>query len=132
MSEQNFPTIGSVTWRDLTVDNAEEIKDFYQQVIGWTATPHDMGDYNDFDIHAPETGEVVAGICHARGENANIPPAWLMYIVVADVEVSARMCVELGGQVVDGPRPMGDHLFCVICDPAGAVAALFSQKPAEA
>src|SRR5207237_1350454 len=57
-----------------------------------------------------------AGICHARGENARVPPQWLIYIAVADVAASAARCEALGGRVLDGPRPMGSHQFCVIQD----------------
>ena len=119
-----LPPVGSVVWQDLTVPNAPELRDFYCQVVGWTYTDHDMGDYNDYNITMPEGGHTVAGICHARDSNANVPPQWLVYIVVEDVGESARRCVELGGQVVDGPREMGGQTFCVIQDPAGAVAAL--------
>jgi uncharacterized protein len=115
--------IGTIAWRDLTVNNAEEIKDFYCNVVGWEASPHDMGDYNDFDIKTPE-GETVTGICHAKDTNANIPPQWLMYVKVANVKKSAEICVENGGKVLDGPRMMGQMLFCVIQDPAGAVIAI--------
>ena len=119
-----LPPVGSVVWQDLTVPNAPELRDFYCQVVGWTYTDHDMGDYNDYNINMPEGGHTVAGICHARDSNVNVPPQWLVYIVVEDVGESARRCVELGGQVVDGPREMGGQTFCVIQDPAGAVAAL--------
>ncbi|MCA9297012.1 MAG: hypothetical protein KC983_10855, partial [Phycisphaerales bacterium] len=69
-------------------------------------------------------GECVAGLCHARGSNAGIPPAWLMYIHVDDVEKAAKQCVEHGGTVLDGPRRMHCQMFCLFRDPAGAVAAL--------
>jgi len=121
------PPIGSVMWRDLTVPDAEAVKDFYCQVAGWRAEPHGMGDYADFNIIAPDTGETVAGICHARGINANLPAQWLIYITVEDAAASAERCRELGGQILDGPREMGGGTVCVIRDPAGAVAALFSQ-----
>jgi predicted enzyme related to lactoylglutathione lyase len=49
-----------------------------------------------------------------------------MYITVADVDASAQRCQELGGKVLDGPRPLAGGRFCVIQDPAGAVAALFT------
>jgi predicted enzyme related to lactoylglutathione lyase len=124
VSEDKKPEPGSIVWRDLTVEAAEAVKDFYCEVVGWRASPHDMGDYADFDIRAAGSGEVVAGICHARGTNAKLPPQWLVYIVVESVEESARRCVELGGEVLDGPRPMGKSPFCIIRDPAGAVAAL--------
>ena len=68
----------------------------------------------------------MAGICHARGSNANLPAQWLMYVVVEDVEASARHCVELGGELLDGPRELGGGRFCVIRDPAGAVCALYT------
>ena len=125
MTTPEQPRIGSIVWQDLTVPNASEVRDFYCQVVGWTYTDHDMEEYNDFNINLPGTAETVAGICHARGTNANIPPQWLVYISVADVAESARRCEELGGKVIDGPRTMGGATFCVIQDPAGAIAALF-------
>jgi predicted enzyme related to lactoylglutathione lyase len=95
--------------------------------VGWEAADHDMGEYADYDINLPGTGDTVAGICHARGPNASIPPQWMIYIVVEDVEESARRCREAGGEVVDGPRMMGASAFCVIRDPAGAVAGLIQR-----
>ncbi|MDE2780542.1 MAG: VOC family protein [Chloroflexota bacterium] len=119
-----LPPPGSIAWQDLTVPNAPEILDFYCQVVGWTYTDHDMGDYADYNINLADGGPAVAGICHARGSNAGIPPQWLVYIVVEDVGQSAQKCVDLGGKLIDGPRDMGGQSFCVIQDPAGAVAAL--------
>jgi len=127
MSTKEEPAIGDIFWTDLTVKNAAEIKEFYSQVVGWSASPHDMGGYHDFDIKTPAEGQIVAGICHARDSNANLPAQWLIYISVENVDESARRCQELGGRIVDGPRAMGKSRFCVIQDPAGAVAALISQ-----
>lgn len=124
VGETKMAQVGSIAWHDLTVKNAEAVKDFYCKVVGWTASPLDMGGYADFCMQPPG-GETVAGICHARGVNAKIPPQWLIYITVADVEESAKRCMELGGKVLDGPRTVGNGRFCVIQDPAGAVAALW-------
>lgn len=117
--------IGHVAWQDVTVDDAEGLRQFYCEVVGWRSEAVDMGGYADFSMLAPG-GECVAGVCHARGVNAGLPRQWLIYITVADVERSAARCVELGGRVLDGPRGMGERRFCVIQDPAGAVAALIS------
>jgi predicted enzyme related to lactoylglutathione lyase len=114
---------GAILWRDLTVADAPGVAEFYHAVVGWEMSPHDMGDYHDFDVTQPG-GDVVAGICHARGENAHIPPQWLLYVKVADVAASAEAARAAGGAIVDGPRPMGASTFCVIRDPAGAVLAL--------
>lgn len=128
MPDSKQAAVGSVTWRDLTVKDAEAVKDFYSKVVGWKSSPVDMGGCNDFNMNLPSSGETVAGICHARGPNAKLPPQWLIYITVADVDESAKRCVELGGKIIDGPRAMCEYRFCVIEDPAGAVAALTSRK----
>ena len=124
MTEPEQPSTGSIVWHDLTVPNAGEIRDFYAGVVGWESMEHDMGGYSDFGMNQPSGGDTVAGICHARGPNANLPAQWLIYIRVADVDASAERCRELGGTVLDGPREIGEERFCVIRDPAGAVAAL--------
>lgn len=118
--------IGVIEWCDLTVDAAENVKDFYCGVVGWESSAASMGDYDDFNINLPQSGNTIAGICHARGGNSNLPAQWLMYVRVSDADASATRCEALGGRVLDGPRSMGSGLFCVIQDPAGAVLALVS------
>jgi predicted enzyme related to lactoylglutathione lyase len=117
--------VGTVAWADLTVEDAGTLKDFYSEVVGWKASPVDMGEYSDFNMLPPGSEEPAAGICYARGMNADLPAQWLMYIVVADLDRSVARCLELGGKVVAGPRGEGAR-FCVIQDPAGAVVALYS------
>lgn len=117
---------GSIGWTDLTVPDADALRDFYTRVTGWKAEPLSMGDYSDY-VMVSSAGEGAAGICHARGPNAKVPPQWLIYIVVEDVDRAVAECVALGGQVIDGPRPMAGGRFCVIRDPAGAVCALYKS-----
>jgi uncharacterized protein len=114
---------GEIVWTDLTIDNATDVKEFYERVVGWKSSPLSMGTYDDYLI---KTGDekVVAGICHARGSNANLPAQWLVYVAVEDVTASAAACEALGGKLLDGPRKMNGKDFCVIQDPAGAVMAL--------
>jgi predicted enzyme related to lactoylglutathione lyase len=113
-----------MVWCDLTVENADDVRDFYAQVTGWQFTRHEMGEYEDYCMNPPGDDAPVAGICHAQGPNANVPPQWLIYITVENVEASIGRCVDLGGKIVDGPRTIGDKPFCVIQDPAGAVLAI--------
>ena len=118
--------VGSIGWTDLTVDDAEEIRKFYSAVVGWKADPVDMGGYNDFNMMTPASGEVVAGVCHAKGGNTGLPTQWIMYVTVEDIEVSAEKCKQLGGKILTGPTgSAGKERTCVIQDPAGAVMALY-------
>jgi predicted enzyme related to lactoylglutathione lyase len=123
MAEENKPKAGSIGWHDLTVADADKIRDFYRDVAGWQAQALDMDGYSDY-VMMPEGGEPATGICHARGVNADIPPVWLMYIVVEDLEASIKKCTDLGGNILKGPTG-GGHNFCVIQDPAGAICALY-------
>ena len=127
MSNSETPPVGTIGWHDLTVNDAdaEKVRDFYSKVAGWTATPLSMGGYNDFIMTGAGSPEPVAGVCHARGPNVDLPRQWLMYIIVEDVDRSAEQCVELGGEILTGPRGLSGGRFCVIRDPAGAVCALY-------
>ena len=69
MSDENV-NVGKVAWRDLTVRDAVEIRDFYKGVVGWESSAVEMDDYSDFNMISPSDGEAAAGICHARGTNA--------------------------------------------------------------
>ena len=119
------PSFGKVVWHDLTVPDAKGVAAFYEHVVGWTPSDHDMGDYVDY-VMQDAKGSGVAGVCHARGTNANVPPQWLLYVQVPCVETAAAQARAHGGAVIDGPREMGGHKFCVVRDPAGAVLALLS------
>jgi len=128
VSEQK-PAVGAVTWFDLTVDDAESVRDFYSAVVGWEPKPVPMGDYDDFSMNSPETGDPMAGVCFARGANAQLPPLWMIYVNVEDIEESTRRCVELGGKLVTEIRTMGSFgRFCAIEDPAGATMSLFEPS----
>ncbi|MCH9028080.1 MAG: VOC family protein [Bacteroidetes bacterium] len=128
MSDQEKPEIGSVSWFDLTVPNAEEVRDFYSKVIGWKSEPVPMakGEYEDYNMKAPESDLTVTGVCHAKGVNADLPARWLLYITVESIDKSIEECKANSGKIIAGPKNMGNYgRYCVIEDPAGAVCALF-------
>ncbi|MEE3011189.1 MAG: VOC family protein, partial [Pseudomonadota bacterium] len=89
VEEAEKSSIGRIEWIDLNVGDAARSKDFYCRVIGWKSTDVEMGTYSDFNLNLPGNGETIAGICHARGMNADLPAQWLMYVRVADVAASA-------------------------------------------
>lgn len=116
--------IGKVVWVDLTVPNAEKLREFYLSVIGWETDEFKMGDYSDYVIKTPHDKETVAGLCHARGDNANLPPHWMIYIKVRSLEASVAAAQRNGGEVLAGPKQFGGARFCVLKDPDGAAFAV--------
>ena len=127
VEEADNSSIGRIEWVDLSVGDAARSKDFYCKVIGWKPTDVEMGTYSDFNLNLPDSGQTMAGICHSRGMNANLPAQWLMYVRVVDVAASAAEAEQQKGKVLDGPRRMGGSNFCVIQDPDGAVMVLISD-----
>jgi len=132
--------VGDMAWMDLSVPNAEQVKDFYQKILGWQSEVVSMScdkeSYVDFalkthdNIASKETSSnsFVTGICHAKGSNTNMPAVWLPYFLVADIEVAVTIVQAEGGQLVTEIRFMGDDQFVVIKDPAGAQCALYQKK----
>jgi predicted enzyme related to lactoylglutathione lyase len=127
---QATPKPGSVGWMDLTVKNATEVAHFYRDVVGYQLSEIEMGGYSDYVLAtAPEHG--VAGVCHARGENANLPPVWMLYFTVSDMDASVAKVKEHGGKLRGEVRTLGEMgKMAVIEDPSGAIAALYeAAKP---
>ncbi|REL27296.1 VOC family protein [Thalassotalea euphylliae] len=120
-------SLGTIAWLDLTTVHTEQTLAFYQQVVGWYAQAVEMGSYQDFAISPTEHGEPVAGICHARGSNIDLPPVWLPYFLVADVEKAVTNVTALGGSLYTPIKTMGKDRFVVIKDPAGAACALYQK-----
>lgn len=118
-------TVGHIAWLDLTVPDAEATRDFYCQVIGWTSQGFEMSDadgaYHDYVLLGGD-GEAAAGICHARGTNRDVPPVWLVYLPVGDLDESTRRVQEDGGAVLK--RMDGPPAIAICTDPVGVVLAL--------
>lgn len=125
MADKN--NVGRISWHDISVDDAATLRDFYAAVVGWKPEAVAMGEYSDYNMTMPAGGEPAAGVCHARGENADLPPQWLIYIVVADLDASLEAARKNGGTVVREPRGLAGGRFAIIEDPVGAVTALYQE-----
>ncbi len=118
---------GEIGWIDMTTGDATRLRDFYAAVTGLVPEAVSMGDYDDFNMTLPGSGKPVAGICHALGSNADLPPGWLIYFVVADLDASVSACLAADGEVIVEPRGLAGGRFAVIRDPGGGTAALYQQ-----
>ena len=119
---------GSIVSTDLTSHHAEELKEFYQQVIGWESEDLTMKDesgvYEDY-VMKDKAGNWVAGICHSRGANKDLPFQWIVYIQVDNVAESIKKCKELGGKVLKEVKSEeGQCQYALLEDPHGAVLAI--------
>ena len=114
---------GTVGWIDLTVGQADQVRDFYRQVVGWGVSEVEVEDHVDYSMTAD--GVDVAGVCWRRGVNANVPAGWIPYFVVTDLEASLRAVREGGGEIVQVRQEQSNGI-AMIKDPSGAVCALWA------
>jgi predicted enzyme related to lactoylglutathione lyase len=88
-----------------------------------------MGDcvYTQFQAD----GRTIAGGMDMHFLPDDIPPHWMMYFTVENAEETARRVPELGGTVMDGPKPTALGPIVVISDPVGAafIAIELTEKP---
>jgi len=59
----------------------------------------------------------------------DVPPHWMAYVLVDDVEASTAKVKELGGEIIKEVTEIpGMGAFSVIKDPTGAVLGLWEQR----
>ena len=117
---------GAFVWYELMTTDTKAAEAFYDDVVGWTSVDSGMPDAN-YTLF--KTNDLrVAGLM-TMPESAltmNIPPAWLGYVGVDDVDAAAKKLAKLGGTVHRQPEDIpGVGRFAVVADPHGAVFALF-------
>jgi predicted enzyme related to lactoylglutathione lyase len=127
-SSAGAAAVGCIAWLTVTVADAAATRDFYQQVVGWSAANVDLQDvagrYTDYDMLA-ENGAPAAGICHARGVNERLPPVWMIHLPVGDLGESLRRVQEEGGTVIKAAEGEdGKPAYAAVQDPVGVYLAL--------
>src|SRR5690606_30933124 len=99
-----------------------------EAVAGWETEDipmkDDAGEYADY-VMKDQEGNAVAGVCHHRGVNMQIPTQWIIYIHVDDVEASAQKSISLEAKLIKEHRNKENKIvYAMIQDPAGAIFAL--------
>ncbi|MDR3537416.1 MAG: VOC family protein [Acetobacteraceae bacterium] len=117
---------GAFVWYELMTTDEPAARDFYSHVAGWSAQVTDIAGppYTLFSVaDAPVAGMMdLPADARARG----VPPCWVGYVGVDDVDASAAQAKALGGTVHVEPRDIPNvGRFAMIQDPQGASIAVF-------
>lgn len=115
---------GRFVWYELMTTDRSAAEAFYSRVAGWGTQDSGMADmpYTMFTLQERPIAGVMAMPEEARG----MPPFWMGYVAVDDVDASAAKVTELGGAVHRAPADIpGVGRFAVVADPQGAVLALY-------
>ena len=121
------PAFGGFCWNELQTSDASAAAKFYTPLFDWQAAAFPNPDipYTLFK----KGGRDVGGLMTLP--TPEVPPHWLAYVHVADVDALVARATSLGGKVMMPPMnvPTVGRL-AILQDPQGAVIGVF--KPVQA
>ncbi|MDX2265627.1 MAG: VOC family protein [Hyphomicrobiales bacterium] len=121
---------GSIWWNELHTSDDQGAISFYTQLVGWR-----IFQLSGMDSLKPATESEpvytvwMMGWSQAGGMmklspelSAKIPPSWMPFIAVGDVDACADKAVALGGEIVAAPFDVANSgRFAILRDPQGAL-----------
>lgn len=115
---------GRFAWHELMTTDPAAATAFYSAVVGWEPQRDGVA---GVDYTLLMAGGIPAAGLMAMPEGAPpMPPHWLGYVAVDDVDAAVIQATGLGGRVLAPARSLaGVGRFAVIADPQGAAIALF-------
>ncbi len=120
---ENAP--GSFCWAELGTNDIDRAGSFYTQVLPYDANVQDMGGGYGMYTVFQAGGKDAAGMYKFPEEMENVPPHWLAYFVVEDIEASTAKAEELGGaRICPINEAPGVGKVIILRDPQGANFAL--------
>jgi predicted enzyme related to lactoylglutathione lyase len=116
---------GKFVWHELLSGDAAAATAFYTKVVPWKSQPWEQD--SSYSMWVAKNGPV-GGIAKLDG---TMPPHWLPYVAVPDIDATVEMAKDLGGRVLKDKTdlPNGGS-YAVLADPQGAEFAIY-QAGAE-
>lgn len=116
---------GTLCWAELDTTDTASAGKYYTSLFGWGTKVG--GDYTEFQ----RGGTSIGGMMKIPKEWGPMPPSWLVYFSVEDVDATAAKAAKSGGKAIVPPtdiEKMGR--FAVIADPQGAVFGIYRSRSA--
>jgi hypothetical protein len=115
---------GAFCWNELYTRDLDGAKDFYGGLFGWEFQAFEQSPDPYFVVM--NNGRSNGGL---RGLPApEVPPHWLVYFAVPDIDAGIGKVEELGGENIMGPMDIGGPKIGIVKDPQGAPFALYAGQ----
>ncbi len=117
---------GTLCWGDLNTTDTDRAQKFYSALLGWqfVSDPKDQSGY----LHIKNGEHFIGGLPPSKYMQPGVPPHWLAYFMVDDVDVTANKAKEMGAKLFMPPMTMeGVGRLSIMADPQGAVFAIFKS-----
>ncbi len=121
---------GMFCWWELNTTDGPAAQKFYTQLFGWKAveTPLDNGGVY---VMLQLTEGVNIGALYEMGDEREkrIPPHWLHYLLVKDVDARTEKAKSLGAAILTPPVDVMEiGRMSLIQDPTGGIVSLWQEK----
>jgi predicted enzyme related to lactoylglutathione lyase len=126
---EGTPEVGEGSWHELMTTDWQAAMKFYEQAFGWQPSEAmDMGPDGKYQMFNRPHG-MIGGMMNKPKQMADVPPNWLIYFRVPDVDAAAERIQANGGKILNGPMevPGGDRVVTA-ADPQGAAFGLHARK----
>jgi predicted enzyme related to lactoylglutathione lyase len=123
---------GNFSWAELNTTDYEGAWEFYSKLFGWTLTSDmdmgaEMGIYRMYQREGSPEGQSMGGMCNAASK-IGVPPHWLFYVNVDDIDGAAERVTKNGGKILFGPMKIpGDDMVAICDDPQGGGFAIYAE-----
>jgi hypothetical protein len=125
MKEKRFAGSGRFVWHELVTGDVDVAVDFYGRLFGWDFREGSRPSRERDRIFS--VGNVDLGRIIPLHEADTVPPSWLPFVTVEDVDRSIADALNLGGGVVSSPSSIaGFGEYALLHDPSGAQVAVFT------
>jgi hypothetical protein len=117
---------GTLCWADLSTPDPTTASDFYSKLFGWhiSAGRNDSSGY----LHIKNGDDFIGGVPPASLRKPGVPPHWMIYIQVDDVDATATKAKEMRASLFLPPTSMeGVGRMSVMADPQGAAFSIFKS-----
>jgi predicted enzyme related to lactoylglutathione lyase len=113
---------GALCWAEVNTREAPRARDFYATIFGLQGErmPGDMMEYYTLS----SGGRARAGVLQMTAQWGDLPPHWMVYLAVDDVDAAAAKIQALGGKCHHGPFDTPYGRIAVVGDPQGAVFSI--------
>jgi predicted enzyme related to lactoylglutathione lyase len=110
---------GALCWGELYTTDTKKAGAFYSQLFGWTLKESPR--YTEFH----RGGAGVGGMMAIEASWGPVPPHWMPYFQVGELDATADKGRALGGKIHMPPQDIPEvGRFAILNDPQGAVFAL--------
>ena len=119
---------GQICWLELMVDEPEKVIPFYAEQFNWKIgepMPMNGGAYYSIEI----CGVKLGGIMKRPPEAAEIPPLWMPYMAITNIDETIEQAKKLGAKIHMPKQEIPETgYFSLIEDPAGAFFYAFEYN----